>query len=73
MTYLVERAAELRRHLDHLRTLRPRVTREALDRELSLHNDVSDRLVTHRVIEVAQHDDGSWHVRRVRSGARERR
>lgn len=30
---------------------------------LSLHNDVSDRLVTHRVIEVAQHDDGSWHVR----------
>ncbi|MBC2932177.1 signal peptidase I [Nocardioides sp. zg-1228] len=30
---------------------------------LSLHNDVSDRLVTHRVIDVAQHDDGSWHVR----------
>ncbi|MBO3102189.1 signal peptidase I [Cellulomonas fengjieae] len=30
---------------------------------LSLRNDVTDRLVTHRVIEVAQHDDGSWHVR----------
>ena len=29
---------------------------------LSLRNDVTDRLVTHRVIEVAQHDDGSWHV-----------
>ena len=39
MTYLVEEMAELRRHLDHLRTLRPRVTsREALERDLSLHN-----------------------------------
>ena len=41
MTYLVERLAELRRHLDHLREIRPRVTgREALERDLSLHNDV---------------------------------
>jgi hypothetical protein len=31
MTYLVERLADLRRHLDHLRQLRPRVI-EALDR-----------------------------------------
>ena len=41
MTYLVERLAELRRHLDHLRELRPRITgREALARDLSLHNDL---------------------------------
>ena len=41
MTYLVERLAELRRHVDHLRAIRPRVTdRRALERELSLHNDV---------------------------------
>ncbi len=47
MTYLVERLAELRRHLDHLRTLRPRVTgREALERDLSLHNDVLFSLLT---------------------------
>lgn len=39
--YLVDRIAELRRHLDHLRELRPRVTsRAALERDLSLHNDV---------------------------------
>jgi uncharacterized protein YutE (UPF0331/DUF86 family) len=31
--YLVERLAELRRHLDHLRAIRPRVyAREALER-----------------------------------------
>jgi uncharacterized protein YutE (UPF0331/DUF86 family) len=47
MTYLVERLAELRRHLDHLRDLRPRVTgREALERDLSLHNDVLFSLLT---------------------------
>lgn len=41
MTYLVERLADLRRHLDHLRAIRPRVSGpEALDRDLSLHNDV---------------------------------
>lgn len=34
MTYLIDRLAELRRHLDHLSHLRPRV------RDLSLHNDV---------------------------------
>jgi hypothetical protein len=26
MTFLIERLAELRRHLDHLKELRPRVT-----------------------------------------------
>ena len=47
MTYLVERLAELRRHLDHLHTVRPRVTgRDALERDLSLHNDVLFSLLT---------------------------
>ena len=47
MTYLTERLVELRRHLDHLRELRPRVTgREALERDLSLHNDVLFSLLT---------------------------
>jgi len=41
MTYIVERLAELRRHVDHLLELRPRVSdREVLERNLSLHNDV---------------------------------
>jgi uncharacterized protein YutE (UPF0331/DUF86 family) len=45
--YLVERLAELRRHLDHLRDLRPRVRgREDLQRDLSLHNDVLFSLLT---------------------------
>lgn len=47
MTYLVERLADLRRHLDHLRHLRPRVTSVAvLDGDLSLHNDVLFSLLT---------------------------
>jgi uncharacterized protein YutE (UPF0331/DUF86 family) len=47
MTYLVERLAELRRHLDHLRDLRPRVTGpDVLERDLSLHNDVLFSLLT---------------------------
>ncbi len=56
MTWLTERLAELRRHLDHLRGLRPRVTgREALERDLSLHNDVLFSLLTicQLVIDVA--------------------
>ena len=41
MTYLVERLVELRKHVDHLRSLGPRVTgRDALESDLSLHNDV---------------------------------
>lgn len=47
MTYLVERLAELRRYLDHLRTIRPRVAgRETLQRDLSLTNDVLFSLFT---------------------------
>lgn len=41
MTYLVERLAELKRHLDHLEGLRDHVEGpETLRRDLSLHNDV---------------------------------
>jgi len=41
MTYLVERLAELREHLNHLRELRPQVPdRAALQRNMSLRNDV---------------------------------
>lgn len=46
MSPLVDRLAELRRHLAHLRELRPRVSREALERDLSLHNDVLFSLLT---------------------------
>jgi len=47
MSPVVERLAELRRHLDHLRALRPRVTgAAALRRDLSLHNDVLYSLLT---------------------------
>jgi uncharacterized protein YutE (UPF0331/DUF86 family) len=47
MTYLVERLVELRRHLDHIGEIRPRVTgREALESDLSLHNDVLFSLLT---------------------------
>lgn len=45
--YIVERLAELRRHLDHLKQLRPKVAGpEALERDLSLHNDVLFSLLT---------------------------
>lgn len=56
MTYLVERLAELRRYLVHLRGLRPRVSGPAdLERDLSLHNDVlySLLMVCQLVIDVA--------------------
>lgn len=47
MTYLVERLVELRKHLDHLDELRPRVSDAcALRRDLSLHNDVLFSLLT---------------------------
>jgi hypothetical protein len=47
MTFLVERLTELRRHLDHLRALHPRVPgREAIEADLSLHNDVLFSLFT---------------------------
>jgi uncharacterized protein YutE (UPF0331/DUF86 family) len=56
MTHLVERLAQLRRYLDHLEALRPRVTgRQALERDLSLHNDVLFSLlsVCQLVIDIA--------------------
>jgi uncharacterized protein YutE (UPF0331/DUF86 family) len=41
VSFLVERLADLKQHVDHLRGLRPRVTSPAqLERDLSLHNDV---------------------------------
>lgn len=47
MSRLVERLAELRRHLDHLHGLRPRVKdAETLRQDLSLHNDVLYSLLT---------------------------
>ena len=56
MTHLVERLAELKRHLDHLRVVAPRATdRAALERDLSLHNDVmfSLLMVAQLVIDIA--------------------
>ena len=56
MTYLVERLAQLRTHLDHLEGLRTRVTRPSdLETDLSLHNDVLFSLLTvaQLVIDVA--------------------
>jgi uncharacterized protein YutE (UPF0331/DUF86 family) len=47
MTFLVERLADLRRHLEHLDRLRPRVaSADDLRRDLSLHNDVLFSLLT---------------------------
>jgi uncharacterized protein YutE (UPF0331/DUF86 family) len=56
MTYLVERLADLRKHLDHLRALRPRVQDPTqLATDLSLHNDVMFSLlvVAQAVIDIA--------------------
>ncbi len=56
MSPVVERLVELRRHLDHLRRLRPRVeSAAALREDLSLHNDVlfSLLVVSQLVIDVA--------------------
>ena len=56
MTFLVERLADLRRHLDHLRQLKPKVSSvEDLTRDLSLHNDVLYSLlsVCQLVIDIA--------------------
>lgn len=47
MSPAVERLAELRRHLDHLRELSSRVPdARALEKDLSLHNDVLYSLLT---------------------------
>ncbi|HVS03245.1 MAG TPA: HepT-like ribonuclease domain-containing protein [Thermoanaerobaculia bacterium] len=56
MTFLVERLAELRRHLEHLRRLSARVPGpEALERDQSLHNDVmfSLLMVAQLVVDIA--------------------
>ena len=56
MSPLIDRLAELRRHLNHLHELRPRVTTpEALRNDLSLSNDVlrSLQIVCQVVIDIA--------------------
>jgi uncharacterized protein YutE (UPF0331/DUF86 family) len=56
MTFLIERLADLRRHLDLLEHIRPRVeAADDLRRDLSLHNDVLFSLLTvcQLVIDVA--------------------
>ncbi len=56
MTFLVERLAELRKHSDHLRDLRPRIdNRQTLANDLSLHNDTlfSLLMVAQLVIDIA--------------------
>lgn len=62
MTFLVERLSELRKHLDHLEELRPRITATALRRDLSLHNDVLFSLLTvcQLVIDVASELSASY-------------
>ncbi len=56
MTHLVDRLAELRRHLDHLREIRPSISNsDELKRNLSLHNDVmfSLLMVAQLVIDIS--------------------
>lgn len=56
MTFLVERLAELRRHLDHLSEVRARpLDRSALERDMSLRNDVlfSLLMMAQLVIDIA--------------------
>jgi uncharacterized protein YutE (UPF0331/DUF86 family) len=56
VTYLIERLAELRRHVDHVGELRLQASsREALERSLSLHNDVmfSLLMIAQLVIDIA--------------------
>jgi hypothetical protein len=62
VTFLVERLADLRRHLEHLRAIRPRVSSAVqLETDLSLHNDVLFSLlgVCQAVIDLA---DGRWPI-----------
>lgn len=56
MTFLVERLADLRQHLRHLREIAPQVPdADVLRRDLSLHNDVlfSLLVVCQAVIDIA--------------------
>lgn len=56
MTTMVERLAELRKHLDHLASIRSKVrSGHDIERDLTLHNDVLFSLlaVAQLVIDVA--------------------
>ncbi len=56
MTFLVERLADLKRHLEHLRDIRSRIHDAAqLETDLTLHNDVlfSLLVVCQAVIDIA--------------------
>jgi uncharacterized protein YutE (UPF0331/DUF86 family) len=47
LSHFAERLVELRRHLEHLRALRPKIeTATQLRRDLSLHNDLMFSLLT---------------------------
>jgi uncharacterized protein YutE (UPF0331/DUF86 family) len=82
MTFLVERLAELRAHLDHLRDISPAVSsREALSRDISLRNDVlfSLLMVAQLVIDISgeqaarrgdRFEDYTEAVRRLESDGR---
>jgi len=65
LSRLAERLTELHRHLGHLREIRPRVTGEALRRDLSLHNDVLFSLLTvcQLVIDLASELSARRHLR----------
>jgi uncharacterized protein YutE (UPF0331/DUF86 family) len=56
VTFLVERLADLKRHLEHLRAIRPRIHGpDQLETDLSLHNDVLFSLlfICQAVIDIA--------------------
>ena len=82
MTFLVERLAELRRYVGHVRTLGPKLSGpESLERDLSLHNDVifSLLMIARLVIDIAgelaarRGDRFEDHTEAVRSLARDSR
>lgn len=82
MTFLVERLADLGRHLEHLRELAPRVPdRHALERDMSLENDVlfSLLMVAQLVIDISgelsarRGDRFEDYTRAVRNLSRDRR
>ena len=65
MTFLVERLAELRKHIDHLRILQPQVTSEAdFQDDLSLNNDVLFSLLTvaQLVIDISGELSSQWRL-----------
>jgi uncharacterized protein YutE (UPF0331/DUF86 family) len=65
VTFLVERLAELRKHIDHLRILQPQVTSEAdFQDDLSLNNDVlfSFLTVARLVIDISGELSSQWRL-----------